>query len=258
MTANYHTHTARCRHASGSEREYIETAVSRGLDLLGFSDHTPQIFPKGYYSNYRMFPEETAGYFRTLRELKAEYSDRIEIKIGFEVEYYPAIFDDLIDFLGEYEPDYFVLGQHYIDNEFDTHIYSGASADESALKRYVDQTLEALSTGKFSVFAHPDLINFSADDKIYEREMSKLCEGAKKLGIPLELNLLGLGEHRHYPREDFWRIAAEVGNAVILGCDAHSPERVAKPDEIAEAKAYLSRFGIVPIDRLDLKNPCGK
>ena len=72
MTANYHTHTKRCRHASGTEREYIETAVSRGLTTLGFSDHTPQIFPNGFVSNFRMAPEETAEYFRTLRELREE------------------------------------------------------------------------------------------------------------------------------------------------------------------------------------------
>ena len=44
MTVNYHTHTVRCRHASGSEREYIETAISRGLTILGFSDHSPYVF----------------------------------------------------------------------------------------------------------------------------------------------------------------------------------------------------------------------
>ena len=27
MIANYHTHTARCGHAHGAEREYVETAI---------------------------------------------------------------------------------------------------------------------------------------------------------------------------------------------------------------------------------------
>ena len=29
MLANYHTHTYRCHHAFGSEREYIDNAVAR-------------------------------------------------------------------------------------------------------------------------------------------------------------------------------------------------------------------------------------
>ena len=30
MIANYHTHTWRCRHADGTEREYVETAIEAG------------------------------------------------------------------------------------------------------------------------------------------------------------------------------------------------------------------------------------
>ena len=37
MRFNLHTHTFRCRHASGTEREYIENAIRSGMDLLGFS-----------------------------------------------------------------------------------------------------------------------------------------------------------------------------------------------------------------------------
>ena len=47
MNANYHTHTVRCHHAIGSEREYIEKAISRGFKKLGFSDHTDQQSARG-------------------------------------------------------------------------------------------------------------------------------------------------------------------------------------------------------------------
>ena len=36
LTANYHTHTVRCRHAYDPEREYIETAIKMGIKKLGF------------------------------------------------------------------------------------------------------------------------------------------------------------------------------------------------------------------------------
>ncbi len=256
MKVNYHTHTARCRHASGSEREYVESAIKNGVKILGFSDHTPQIFPGDYYSNFRMFPHEAEGYFKTIRDLQREYAADIEIKVGVEVEYYPKIFDKLIDFLSEYDPDYFILGQHFIDNEFDTHIYSGAQHDENGLARYVDQTLEAMESGRFSIFAHPDLINYSSDLELYRREMKRLCFGAKKCGVPVELNLLGLSEHRHYPCIEFWKVAAEVGNDVVVSCDAHSPDRVAKPSEVEMADKYLSALGITPIENIKLIPPC--
>ena len=44
---NYHTHTARCMHAIGSEEEYILAAISAGYTELGFSDHTPWHYESG-------------------------------------------------------------------------------------------------------------------------------------------------------------------------------------------------------------------
>ena len=99
MTANYHTHTPRCRHASGSENEYIEKALSRGLEVLGFSDHTPYLFPGDYYSTFRMFPEQTEDYFTTIERMKKEYAGKITIYSGLEAEYYPKHFSALIDLI---------------------------------------------------------------------------------------------------------------------------------------------------------------
>ena len=48
MIANYHTHTYRCGHAVGEDRQYVETAIERGLKVLGFSDHVPMPFPDGH------------------------------------------------------------------------------------------------------------------------------------------------------------------------------------------------------------------
>ena len=74
---NYHTHTTRCRHASGTEREFVEHAVSLGMTTLGFSDHTPYIFPGGYLSYFRMRENEAEDYFNTVRGWKEEYKDKI-------------------------------------------------------------------------------------------------------------------------------------------------------------------------------------
>ena len=64
MIANYHTHTWRCRHADGTEREYVERAIEGGLKILGFSDHSPYPFPDGYDSGMRMRLDQVEGYAR--------------------------------------------------------------------------------------------------------------------------------------------------------------------------------------------------
>lgn len=254
MTANYHTHTVRCHHAIGTEREYIETAIARGLKILGFADHSPQLFPGDYYSNFRMYPEQAENYVSTLRRLRDEYKNDIDILIGFETEYYPEIFERLIEFLAPYDIDYMILGQHFIDNEYDTSIYSGFStSDESRLERYTNAVLEGLSTGKFSYVAHPDLFNFDGDNAAYEKQARRLCEGARALDIPLEINFLGLATKRHYPSERFYKIAAEVGNSFIFGCDAHDPNDVLNPRAYEFAVDFVKRLGITPTERLKLK-----
>ncbi|MFR9565822.1 MAG: PHP domain-containing protein, partial [Rikenellaceae bacterium] len=54
MYSNYHTHTQRCNHATGSDESYVERAIQGGFSLLGFSDHTPWPFRGGYRSPIRM------------------------------------------------------------------------------------------------------------------------------------------------------------------------------------------------------------
>ncbi len=255
MATNYHTHTPRCHHAVGSEREYIEQAVREGMPVLGFSDHTPYPFDEGYDSNFRMRPEETEGYVQTLLELREAYRGRIEIKIGFEAEYYPAYFDRLLELLAPYPVDYLIMGQHFLENET-SHLYSGEqTGSETRLARYVDQVIAGLETGKFSYLAHPDLVNFVGERAAYRRQCLRLCQAAKALAIPLEINLLGIREARAYPRWDFFAIAAEVGNDVILGSDAHAPDVVCDMPSREIARAKAKELGLCLIEEPVLRPP---
>jgi len=87
MLANYHTHTYRCNHARGEDREYVEHAIRHGMKVLGFSDHCPWVYKNGYVSPTRMAPSELDGYFTNLTDLKREYASDIKIYIGFEAEH---------------------------------------------------------------------------------------------------------------------------------------------------------------------------
>ena len=150
MIANYHTHTWRCRHADGTEREYVERAIEGGLKILGFSDHSPYPFPDGYDSGMRMRLDQVEGYVDTVLALKKEYDKDIEIHLGLETEYFPRFWDQLIDFLSDYPFEYFVLGQHSLGNEIEKILYSGhGTTDGSYLKQYVDQCLAGIDTGRW-------------------------------------------------------------------------------------------------------------
>ena len=79
IKCNFHTHTTRCKHATGMEREYVENAIEAGFQVLGFSDHSPYLFEGNHVSRIRMFMEELEGYVRTVEELKQEYKNDIQI-----------------------------------------------------------------------------------------------------------------------------------------------------------------------------------
>lgn len=253
MIANYHTHTWRCNHAGGTERQYIENAIAAGIRILGFSDHTPCPFPGSYYSDYRMYVHQTEEYFRTLTDLKNEYAKDIQIHIGVEAEYYPDLFENMVALLRQYPCEYMLLGQHFVGNEENEPYVYVRSSDPALLRRYVNQTLEGLETGLFTYLAHPDLFKWRGDAETYRQEMTRLCLRVKELGYVIEYNLLGRYAQRNYPTPAFWEIAAEVGNPVILGIDGHEPEALNRPQTEAEARAFLSDLGIHPLDTIELK-----
>lgn len=251
MKHNYHTHTARCKHASGTEREYVENAIQAGMETLGFSDHAPYVFPDtDYYSWFRMGVEEIHEYAETIRALAKEYEKDIRILCGFELEYYPDYHKEEMEFLSQVHPDYLLLGQHFLGNENSCkHVMSYAS-DDTALSAYVTQALAGLATGDFLYLAHPDLMGTEFTPEVVEREFRRLCEGAKRRNIPLEINLLGMQSNRQYPTKTFFKIAGEVGNDIILGADAHTPQGVHVPELEAVARQWVDEFDLHLIEKL--------
>lgn len=249
MHMNLHAHTTRCGHATGTPREYIEAAIAGGIRIMGFSEHVPLRFPDGHETPHRVPTAQAPDYIAQLRQLREEYRDKITLHIGFEAEFYPRYFDEMLKNVRELGAEYLILGQHFLANEDPGCPYSGArTEDEEILKEYVDTVIQAMETGLFTYVAHPDLIRYEGDDGIYTRHIRRLCLRAKELNVPLEINFLGIREKRHYPRERFWEIAGEVGGPVVLGFDAHDVAAASDLAHLPEAMALVERCGLKLID----------
>ena len=253
MIANYHTHTSRCRHATGRDEEYVQAAVDSGLQILGFSDHTPYWFPDGYYSTFRMFPEQLGDYVNSVLELRSRYAEKIQIHLGLETEFYPKFFPELLARLRDTPVEYMILGQHFIGNEVGDHYCGWVSGDRDSLHRYCRQVCQAMETGLFTYLAHPGLFHYTGSDREYLEAFRPVVRTAKDCGMPLELNLLGIREGRHYPNPLVWELAAEEDCPVVLGVDAHAPEHFARPDVLQEAKAFARRYDLRVLDTVPLK-----
>lgn len=251
MLANYHTHTYRCNHAKGEDREYVENAIKGGMKILGFSDHCPWVFDNGFESGTRMKNSEIDGYFKSLTDLKKEYEKDIKIYIGFESEYIPELMEKQDELLKDYQYDYMILGEHFVNDER-VSSYTGFPTDNvNDFKLFVDTTIEAVNSGRYKYIAHPDIFNFVGDREIYIREYTRLCKAVKEKDMPLEINLLGLRDGRHYPNEMFWEIAKSVGNKAIIGCDAHWPEVLSTLSEMEKCQKFAEKYNLEVVDVLD-------
>lgn len=256
MDYNYHNHTFRCGHATGTEEEYIKRAIENGIKYIGFSDHMPFCFPDGYESGYRMPTKDAKDYFDTLNALKEKYKDQIDIKIGFEMEFYPKYFDQMQKKALEYGAEYLILGQHFIYNEHPDGIYIyNRDNSEKDLKEYTKCCMEGMASGAFSYLAHPDLCTFYGDEKVYEEEARKICIASRIYDVPLEINFLGIRTHRIYPTPKFWEIAGEERCPVTFGFDAHDTENAYDGESLLVAEEMVKKYNLNYIGRPKLIVP---
>ena len=136
---NFHSHTVRCQHAVGEEREYVEEAIKEGFEVIGFSDHSPYLFKNGYVSRIRMTMYQLEDYVKAIEALKKEYREDITIFLALEMEYFPGIFEPTIEEIRQYPMDYLLLAQHFFyENESFISVRKNWT-DEMHLKSYSEE-----------------------------------------------------------------------------------------------------------------------
>lgn len=227
---NYHTHTSRCKHAIGSDEEYVKKAIQNGYTTLGFSDHSVWKYDSDFEPMIRMKLNEFHEYKQSILHLKEKYKDQIHIELGMEVEYFPKYMNWMKQFLAQEDLDYIIFGNHYYLSD-ETGIYYGY-CPRQYVQKYFNSCIEGMKTGLYSYLAHPELIMrnhyLTWNDEI-ERQFKRICMTAKDLNLPLEYNVLGMQYNRAfhcecYPHHKFWELASQCHNKAIIGMDAHQPD----------------------------------
>ena len=258
MKANYHTHTQRCRHAQGTERDYVLAAIKAGISILGFSDHAP--FPD-YDYGLRMSYAELDDYTAAVDRLAREYHSDITLYKGLEIEYlskYRPYYEELLT--GK-KLDYLILGEHfYPDARGELHniFYPQGTEDYAAYARAI---AAALKTGCFRIVAHPDIFALGrfAWDRNCDEASDIIIEAALRNGAILEYNANGLRRGIHdypdgprlmYPHQKFWDKVVGTGIPVIVGSDCHEAGQV-WDDCLPAAREQLLRMGITPLDYVE-------
>lgn len=109
---NYHTHSCFCD-GKGEPREYVEYAVAHGFTALGFSGHSPLPYDNSFSI------KDYESYCNEVRALKAEFADRIDIRLGLEIDYVPGLLEDFTPLVETGGLEYTIGSVHLIPNPDD-------------------------------------------------------------------------------------------------------------------------------------------
>ncbi|MBE6688284.1 MAG: PHP domain-containing protein [Ruminococcaceae bacterium] len=250
MTYNYHTHTFMCSHATGTPEEYILRAIDCGITHMGFSDHAPFICSCGKEAGYRVPTARVGEYFSMLTGLREKYKDKIDIKIGFEMEYYPEKFNDMFNFVKKSGAEYLILGEHYMHEELPDGIHCNKrTEDEGVLEEYVNCIVSGIKSGVFTYIAHPDMVRFTGNEAVYNEKMRRICVNSREYNVPLELNFLGIRDGRNYPYGSFWEMAGQEKCPVVFGFDAHDVNAAFDGESLKKAYEMVEKYGLNYIGR---------
>jgi histidinol-phosphatase (PHP family) len=235
---DYHTHHARCGHATGQLEEYIQQAIRLGLDEIGLSDHIPLIHvdPATYLPDMAMSKEEFPRYVEECFLLKEKYRSDIRIRVGVEADYIEGWEEEIEKLLQSYSFDYIIGSVHFL-GEWDITDFRQLAGWEGknvyqVWEQYWHTVQKAVSTGFYDIVGHLDVIKRFGYVPLEDVESLEAVtiQHIAESGMAIELNASGLRmpAKEMFPSARILKRCHEAGIPVTLGSDAHQPDRVAQ------------------------------
>ncbi|DAB27943.1 MAG: histidinol phosphate phosphatase [Sulfurimonas sp. RIFOXYD12_FULL_33_39] len=227
MIIDLHNHTKLCNHAEGEIFEYVEKAIECGTKYFGFSEHAPMNFDK----KYRIDFEQMKNYEDAVLIAKERYKNKIEILLGYEVDYLKNHMDNRVL---NADVDYLIGSVHFINEwGFDNPEFIGRYENENIdviWQKYFSAIEEMAKTELFDIVGHLDLIKiFKFMPKSDINQIAKNALVAiKKADMSIEINVAGfrkpIGEA--YPSLSLLKEAKKLDIPITFASDAHKPEQV--------------------------------
>ena len=227
MRVDLHNHTPLCNHATGTPKEYIQEAIKQGIDIYGFSDHAPMNFDQ----KYRMSFDDMQNYEQEILDLKDEFKDKVDIRLGYEVDFLDGYIDERVL---NANVDYLIGSVHFLDDwGFDNPEFIGKYETQNIddiWQKYFDAIEAMAKFGKFNIVGHLDLIKvFKYMPKKDIRLIAKdAIKAIKKSGMSVEINSAGWRKpvKEGYPSKELLEICYENSIPITFSSDAHKIEDI--------------------------------
>lgn len=250
LTFDYHLHTARCKHATGSMEEYVRQALRLGLTEIAFTDHIP--LPDKYDLAHRMAEHELDDYVEDVERLQKDFP-QIKIKLGIEADFIDGMENFLEDILRQHPFDLVIMSVHFIRNwPQGNWVFNYDFPDKTITEiydEYLDALLRGVQTGLFDIVGHLDLIKSPAQHLLEKNgeKVEHILDEVHRHSMAVEINSSGWRKeiNQPYPAESIWPLLLEREIPLTIGSDAHAPEQVGFAFERLEKT--LQRFKRIPL-----------
>ena len=242
---DYHTHSL-LSDGKDTYEEMILSAIGKGLDEIGFSDHVC-LKPV----EWAIRPRDIAVMTGQILELKEKYQDRIKIRFGIEVDYFPHREEEIKSLIESMPVDYVIGSVHFIgDWNFDTdQSFYGKWSNDTLYRKYFKLIQKAASSDLFDTIGHLDIIKKfrvypeTSQDKLFEETIQII----KDHNLVVELNTGGLDRPcaEFTPSQKLLEMCFQHQVQVTLSSDAHRSEHIAR--HYKEAIDMLHQIGYTEI-----------
>lgn len=247
IKVDYHTHNFRCGHAQGRVEDYVRAAIAKGLAEIGISDHSPIYWMDGNdpMPTIAMAKDELAGYVDEVLRLKAQYADRIRVRLGLEADYVEDMEDFYRDLLAKYPFDYVIGSVHYVfsKNVYDARRWDSRPDPMPIFAEYYRLVAKSAQSGLFDVLAHTTAITAYAPRPIpaaIEPLQDAALLAIRDAGVSMEVNTSGYRKMTTdpFPTPRMVAKASQLGIPLTFSSDSHRPDDVGYANDRVE-KLFL-------------------
>jgi len=224
-----HMHTPLCKHSRGEPEEYAAVAERKNLRGIIVTCHNPM--PDGYSASVRMSEAEFPRYVEIVARAREAWAGRVDVRLGLECDFVPGYEGYVEKQIGSAALHHVLGSVHPQVGEYRRRYWTG---DVLAFERtYFEHIALAAESRLFDTISHPDLVkNMHPADwnlELVWGDILRCLDRVAKTGAAMELNTSGLNKEipEMNPGPAILREMAVRGIPVVIGADAHDPERVA-------------------------------
>lgn len=241
---NYHSHTEFCD-GRDCMANMASAAFKAGFKIWGISPHSPICCD----SAANMKAEDVDAFLAESSRLKMEYTGRMRVLTGMEIDYISESFGPHSDYFQNIPLDFRIGSVHFVRTKDNRPVDVDGPAERFLIFlrsefdgdiRYVVDTyfkmeLEMLEYGGFDIIGHLDKIGDNGshawpeleNQQWYADYVEKVIAKAVEKNVMIEINTKKFNSsERFFPHERWWPLLKKYNARVVLSTDAHYPDKV--------------------------------